>query len=77
MAEIPLATTMPTVAAIYAAYEASQGDGYRNHLGASSIGAPCDRAVVVVPLARLLGGPAADRRRAHAGRVPARGAGRA
>jgi hypothetical protein len=36
---------MLTVAAIYAAYEAAQGDGYRDHLGASSIGAPCDRAI--------------------------------
>lgn len=35
----------PTVAAIYAAYEAGQGDGYRNHLGASGIGAPCERAI--------------------------------
>lgn len=35
----------PTVAAIYAAYEASQGSGYREHLGASLIGNDCERAL--------------------------------
>lgn len=34
---------MPTVAAIYAAYEASARDGFREHLGASVIGHECDR----------------------------------
>jgi hypothetical protein len=28
----------PTLSAIYAAYEAQQGDGFREHLGASLIG---------------------------------------
>lgn len=35
----------PTVAAIYAAYEANQESGYRDHLGASLIGGPCERAI--------------------------------
>jgi hypothetical protein len=35
----------PTVAAIYAAYEADSADGYRAHLGASVIGGTCDRAI--------------------------------
>jgi hypothetical protein len=35
----------PTVAAIYAAYEADGADGYRAHLGASVIGGTCDRAI--------------------------------
>lgn len=35
----------PTVDAIYAAYEAAQESGYRNHLGASGIGAECERAI--------------------------------
>ena len=34
-----------TVAAIYAAYEATRGDGFRDHLGASLIGKPCERAL--------------------------------
>ena len=45
MPPIPVPAFMPTVAAIYAAYEAEQGDGYRNHLGASGIGASCERAI--------------------------------
>jgi hypothetical protein len=36
---------MPTVAAVYAAYEAKQESGYRDHLGASLIGTECDRAL--------------------------------
>lgn len=44
MASLPPPST-PTVDAIYAAYEAGQGDGYREHLGASLIGGPCDRAI--------------------------------
>lgn len=35
----------PTIAAIYAAYETEQGDGFREHLGASIIGKSCDRAI--------------------------------
>ena len=35
----------PTVEAIYAAYEAAQETGYRNHMGASGIGAECPRAI--------------------------------
>jgi hypothetical protein len=34
-----------TVSAIYCAYESEQGSGYRNHLGASGIGAECSRAI--------------------------------
>ncbi len=44
MAELPAAPT-PTLSAIYAAYEASQGDGFRDHLGASLIGKSCARAL--------------------------------
>ena len=44
MAELPAAPT-PTLSAIYAAYEAAQGDGFRDHLGASLIGKPCARAL--------------------------------
>ncbi len=44
MAPLPQPST-PTVAAIYAAYEAGQGDGYREHLGASLIGNSCERAI--------------------------------
>ena len=35
----------PTLSAIYAAYEAKQGDGFRDHLGASLIGKSCARAL--------------------------------
>lgn len=35
----------PTVEAIYAAYEADAGDGWRDHLGASLIGKECERAL--------------------------------
>ncbi len=34
-----------TVAAIYAAYEADTGSGFREHLGASIIGTECERAL--------------------------------
>lgn len=44
MAQIP-ATSQPTVDAIYAALEAGQEDSYRDHLGFSGIGNPCDRAI--------------------------------
>lgn len=44
MAPLPPPST-PTVSAIYEAYEAGQGDGYRTHMGASLIGGPCDRAI--------------------------------
>jgi hypothetical protein len=44
MAPLPQPST-PTVDAIYAAYEAGQGDGYRDHLGASGIGGSCERAI--------------------------------
>ena len=44
MAAIP-APESPTLAAIWAHYERQQDDGYREHLGASLIGAPCDRAI--------------------------------
>ena len=37
MAELPAPPTL-TLSAIYAAYEAQQGDGFRDHLGASLIG---------------------------------------
>lgn len=43
MAPIPPPST-PTVDAIYASYEAAQESGYRDHLGASGIGAECERA---------------------------------
>lgn len=35
----------PTVAAIYDAYEQKQDGGFRDHLGASIIGNPCNRAL--------------------------------
>lgn len=35
----------PTLSAIYADYEARQGDGFRDHLGASIIGKSCARAL--------------------------------
>jgi hypothetical protein len=35
----------PTVEAIYRAYEDDAGDGWRPHLGASQIGAECERAL--------------------------------
>lgn len=44
MAELPQPPT-PTLSAIYASYEACQGDGFRAHLGASLIGKPCSRAL--------------------------------
>lgn len=44
MSALPSPST-PTLAAIYAAYEADQGDGFREHLGASLIGKPCERAL--------------------------------
>lgn len=44
MAPLP-APSSPTVEAIYAHYEAEQGSGYREHLGASGIGASCERAI--------------------------------
>lgn len=44
MAVLPAPST-PTIDAIYAAYEAAQESGYRDHLGASGIGAECERAI--------------------------------
>lgn len=44
MAAIPEEKS-PTRDAIYAAYEAQRGDGFRAHLGASIIGKPCARAL--------------------------------
>jgi len=44
MAPLP-APSSPTVEAIYSAYETAQGDGYREHLGFSGIGATCDRSI--------------------------------
>lgn len=44
MAPLP-PPTMPTVQAIYKAYEAEQDNGYRYHLGASLIGDPCSRSL--------------------------------
>jgi hypothetical protein len=44
MAELPEAPA-PTLTAIYANYEARQGDGFRDHLGASIIGKSCARAL--------------------------------
>jgi hypothetical protein len=44
MAPLPKPSS-PTVDAIYAAYEAAADDGYRDHLGASLIGATCERAI--------------------------------
>ena len=44
MAALPNPPT-PTLSAIYAAYEAERGDGFRDHLGASLIGKSCERAL--------------------------------
>ena len=44
MAELP-ASSSPTRAAIFAAYEADADDGLRSHLGASLIGKDCERAL--------------------------------
>ena len=44
MAALPAPPT-PTLSAIYASYEARQGDGFRDHLGASLIGKRCARAL--------------------------------
>ena len=44
MAALPEPSTT-TVDAIYASYEAAQESGYRDHLGASGIGAECERAI--------------------------------
>lgn len=44
MAPLP-APSCPTVEAIYRAYEARQDNGWREHLGASGIGAECERAI--------------------------------
>ena len=44
MAALPPPPT-PTLSAIYAAYEAARGDGFREHLGASLIGKNCERAL--------------------------------
>ena len=44
MVKLPTAPT-PTVDAIMAAYEEAQGDGFREHLGASLIGKSCERAL--------------------------------
>ena len=44
MAGLP-ASPPPTLSAIYASYEARQGDGFRDHLGASLIGKSCARAL--------------------------------
>jgi hypothetical protein len=44
MAPLPPPPT-PTLSAIYAAYEAEAGHGFRNHLGASQIGKECERAL--------------------------------
>ena len=44
MADLPAPST-PTLTAIYASYEARQGDGFRDHLGASIIGKSCARAL--------------------------------
>ncbi len=44
MAVLPDSPT-PTLSAIYAAYEASRDDGFRDHLGASLIGKSCERAL--------------------------------
>ena len=41
MAELP-SITSPTREAIFAAYEADAGDGFRAHLGASLIGKECE-----------------------------------
>jgi len=44
MAELPTLSS-PTRDAIFAAYEAQSGDGFRPHLGASLIGKDCERAL--------------------------------
>jgi len=44
MADLPSPPT-PTLTAIHATYEARQGDGFRDHLGASIIGKSCARAL--------------------------------
>ena len=44
MAELP-SLTSPTREAIFAAYAADAGDGFRGHLGASLIGKDCERAL--------------------------------
>ena len=44
MAELPV-ISCPTRDAIFAAYEADAGDGFRSHLGASLIGKDCERAL--------------------------------
>lgn len=44
MAPLPPPPT-PTLDAIYAAYVADAGDGFRDHLGASIIGKDCERAL--------------------------------
>ena len=44
MVKLPPAPT-PTVDAIMASYEDAQGDGFREHLGASLIGKSCERAL--------------------------------
>jgi hypothetical protein len=44
MAALPEPPT-PTLTAIFAAYEAGRGDGFREHLGGSLIGKPCERAL--------------------------------
>jgi hypothetical protein len=44
MAELPI-KLCPTREAIFSAYEADSGDGFRSHLGASLIGKHCERAL--------------------------------
>ena len=44
MAELPAKPTT-TIDAIWASYEAKQDSGFRDHLGASGIGAECSRAI--------------------------------
>jgi hypothetical protein len=44
MAQIPVSSS-PTLDAIYAAIEATQETGFREHLGFSGIGNPCERAI--------------------------------
>src|SRR5262249_30575055 len=44
MAVLPVLPT-PTLSAIYAAYEAENREGFRDHLGASLIGKSCERAL--------------------------------
>jgi hypothetical protein len=45
MAAIPAPPPSPTLDAIYAALEAAQEVGFREHLGFSGIGNPCERAI--------------------------------